>query len=59
MARKVQNVLTYLFRFIGILIVMFGGSALDSENFVLPAKICIIGMLLLFASVLVENLKHR
>lgn len=59
MARKVQNTLTYLFRFIGILIVMLGGSTLDSENFVLPAKICIIGMLLLLASVLVENLEHR
>ncbi len=59
MARKVQDALIYLFMVVGVLVVMFGGSALDSENIMLPIKICIIGMFILLVSVLMENSKHR
>ena len=59
MATKIKNAIMYLFRVVGVLVVMFGGSALDSENIMLPIKICIIGMFILLVSVLMENSKHR
>lgn len=59
MATKIKNAIVYLVCCIGLILVMFGGSALDSADITLPLAICIIGMVLLFVSVLILESKNR
>lgn len=59
MATKIKNIIPYLFGCVGIILVMFGGSALDSEDIVLPIKICLAGIVLLLVPVLMLNSKSK
>lgn len=59
MATKIKNAIMYLFFFIGTVLVMLGGAALDSEDIVLPMKICLVGTAFLFMSVLILNSKRK
>lgn len=57
MATKIKNAIMYLLCSVGLILVMFGGSALDSEDITLPLAICGIGMVLLFVPVLILKSK--
>lgn len=59
MATKIKNAITNMFCFLGIGLVMLGGSALDSEDIILPMKICLAGITFLFISVLMMNSKSK
>lgn len=59
MATKIKNAIMYLFCFVGTILVMLGGAALDSEDIILPMKVCSIGIVLLLISVLMLNSKSE
>lgn len=59
MATKIKNAIMYLFCFTGTILVMLGGAALDSEDIVLPIKVCLVGIVLLLVSVLMLNAKSE
>ena len=59
MATKIKNAIMYLFCFVGAVLVMLGGAALDSEDIVLPIKVCLVGIVLLLISVLMLNSKSK
>ena len=59
MATKIKNAIMYLFCFVGTILVMLGGAALDSEDIALPVKICLVGIVLLLISVLMLNSKSE
>lgn len=59
MATKIKNAIMYLFCFAGTILVMLGGAALDSEDIVLPIKVCLVGIVLLLISVLMLNSKSE
>lgn len=55
MATKIKNAIMYLFCFAGTILIMLGGAALDSEDIVLPIKVCSIGIVLLLISVMLNS----
>lgn len=59
MVTKIKNAIMYLFCLIGTILVMLGGAALDSEDIILPMKICLAGITFLFISVLMMNSKNK
>lgn len=59
MATKIKNAIMYLLCSVGLILVMFGGSALDSEDIVFPLVVCVIGMVLLFVPVLILQSKSK
>ena len=59
MATKIKNAIMYLFFFVGTILVMLGGAALDSKDIVLPIKVCLVGIVLLLISVLMLNSKSK
>lgn len=59
MAKKIKNIIIHMFLFLGTVLILLGGSALDSEDIVLPIKICLVGIVLLFVSVLMLNSKSK
>lgn len=59
MAKKIKNIIIHMFLLLGTVLILLGGSALDSEDIVLPIKVCLVGIALLFISVLMLNSNKR
>lgn len=44
---------------IGFFILMFGGAGLDSANMLIPVCICLVGLLIMVLSAVIEYLKNK